>query len=136
MGMFDRDKNFGEVFKPGDRFILTSLVYEGEIQTVNGAAEKSRAGIVLRNEGGDKTPEKYSMLGKGFAEQARRAQRTEFPCVVEYVKIPLSNDKEVKRLEPVAVDPGEWFNGNDGPPLSTEMVAAGVASGVNEDASF
>jgi hypothetical protein len=135
MGMFDRDKNFGEHFNPGDRFILTSLAYEGEIQTVNGLAAKSRAGIV-REGAESKDPEKYSLLGKGFAEQAKRATRNEFPCVVEYVKIPLPGDKEVKRFEPVDVSPGDFFEGNHGPPVNIGEAAAGTPAVANEDAGF
>jgi hypothetical protein len=132
MGMFDRDKNFGEHFKPGDRFILTSLRYVGEIETVHKGAQKSIAGIVTR---GTETPEKYSLLGEGFAEQAQRATRGEFPVVVEYVKVPTTGDREVKRLEPVNIEPRKWFEGDDGPPLALETVGS-TAGSSTDDATF
>jgi hypothetical protein len=131
MGLFDRDVNFGETFRPGDRFILTSLTYEGEIDTVHGKAQKSRAGIVIR--GDDESPEKYSLLGSGFAEQARNAERGDFPCVVEYVLIPLAGDREVKRLVPVDVTPRNWFEGDDGPPVTLHE---GIPAASNEDIPF
>jgi hypothetical protein len=131
MGMFDRDKNFGECFSVGDRFIITSLHYDGELTTVHGQAQKSRAGIVVRGE--SLKPEKYSLLGEGFAEQAKRAEVTDFPAVVEYVKIPTTGDKEVKRFEPIAMDPNDWFNGDDGPALILSEAAASPSS---EDVAF
>lgn len=116
MGMFDRDPNFGEKFTPGDRFILCGIKYEGEIQTVHGTAKRSTVKIVTRDET-DKKPISYTALGDGFALQAQRVATGDLPAVVEYVKIPIGNDREVKRFEPVGIGPQEWFDGNDGPAL-------------------
>jgi len=77
------------------------------------------------------------MLGDGFAEQAKRAERGDFPCVVEYVKVPTGNgDREVKRLERVEVDPKAWYEGDDGPPLDLATVAASSTSGSGDDTPF
>lgn len=114
MGMFDKQPNFGEKFNVGDRFVLLSAHYDGEITTKHGKAEKSTFAIATRE-----TPERveYSALGVGFGRQARAAVQGDFPVVVEYISVPTGNEgNSVKLLAPVAVDPRAFLDGEDGPP--------------------
>lgn len=113
MGMFDKEENFGEAFKEGDRFILNAAEYIGQIQTREGAAEKSIFTVITREH---PDPVRYSVLGVGFANQAKRAEPGDFPQVVEYITQPTgSGDNRVKLVAPVRVSPEDFLNGNDGP---------------------
>lgn len=123
MGMFDREPNFGETFKEGDRFVLTAAEYMGKISTREGPAEKSSFTIVSRAHPTEAI--RYSVLGVGFANQAKRAKDDDFPQVVEYITVPTgTGDNRVKVLAPVNVDPREFLDGNDGPPLDDQTVEA------------
>ena len=113
MGMFDREPNFGEAFSVGARFIITAAEYVGKISTREGPAEKSSFTIITRS---DRQPTRYSVLGVGFANQAKRSEPDDFPAVVEYVtEATGQGDNRVKLLAPVMVSPDEFLNGNDGP---------------------
>lgn len=126
MGMYDREPNFGEHFNPGDRFVITDAEYVGTITTREGPAEKSIFELVTR---ADQKRVKYSVLGKGFARQARQASRGDFPHVAEYIKIPTGQgNNEVKLLVKVDVDPRAWLEGDDGP-----AIAEILPQGGNED---
>jgi hypothetical protein len=116
MGMFDREPNFGEAFKEGDRFVLTSAEYIGKIHTREGVAEKSSFTIVSKEHPQEEV--RYSVLGIGFANQAKRAEGDDFPRVVEYITLPTgTGDNRVKLVAPVNVDPRAFLEGNNGPPL-------------------
>lgn len=129
MGFFDRDPNFGEKFKKGDRFIVTKAEDGGQISTVHGTAERCYLTVVTR----DKQEEvRYQALGMGLAEQARKAESKDFPCVVELQEVPTGKgDNVVKKLAPVLVDPREFLNGNDGPPAVETSTPSG-----SKDLSF
>src|ERR1700728_2594699 len=112
MGMFDREPNFGETFKEGDRFVLDAAEYMGKIQTREGPAEKSSFTIRTQE---NPEPVRYSVLGVGFANQAKRADAEDFPQVVEFVTEPTgSGDNRVKLVAPVRVEPDEFLSGNNG----------------------
>jgi hypothetical protein len=131
MGMYDREPLFGEEFNVGDRFVVTDARYVGKIKTTYGEAEKSIFTIVSRKE--PKKKISYSVLGEGFARQARQAERGDFPHVAEYVKIPTgTGGNEVKLLVKVDVQPRAFIDGDDGPELDTTdlEMRAGAASGV------
>jgi hypothetical protein len=110
MGMFERPENFGENFSVGDVFILMDARYDGDITTSFGPAKKSTFTIMRR---GDESGHQYTALGDGFAEQSRSVAPGDLPCVVEYTKVPLQGDKEVKRLEKLEISPEDWFKGQE-----------------------
>lgn len=115
MGMYDKLANFGEVFKPGDRFVITGAEYVGNISTRFGDASKSIFTLVTREHPDVK--KQYSVLGEGFARQAQNASAADFPHVAEYTTIPSrEGQSNLKLLAPVAMDPRDWINGDDGPP--------------------
>lgn len=128
MGMFDKEPNFGETFKEGDRFVLTAAEYVGTIQTREGLAEKSSFTIVSRAHPDEAI--RYSVLGVGFANQAKRAKESDFPQVVEFItEATGTGDNRVKLLAPVNVEPRDFLNGNDGPTLdatATQRVKKGA----------
>jgi hypothetical protein len=115
MSMFDNDVNFEDHFEVGDRFVLTNIRYEGKITTKFGEAERTTMTIVTRD--GYPKQEKFSALGVGFANMAKRAERKDFPVVVEYIVVDLPNNKTLKRLALVEVTPAAWKDGDDGPPI-------------------
>jgi hypothetical protein len=116
MGMFDREPNFGEIFKEGDRFVLDAAEYIGKISTKEGPADKSS--FTIRTQAKPE-PTRYSVLGVGFANQARRAEPGDFPQVVEFTTQPTaSGDNRVKLVQPVNISPEEFLAGNNGPPLT------------------
>lgn len=116
MGMFDKEPNFGEAFSEGDRFVLVAAEYVGTINTREGPAEKSSFTIVSRAHPNERI--RYSVLGVGFANQAKRARSSDFPQVVEFItEVTGTGENRVKLVAPVNVDPREFLNGNDGPPL-------------------
>lgn len=97
MGMFDRDDNFEENYRVGDVFTLVSLEYVGKIRTKYGEAEQSLAKILVDGE-----PKTFSLLGIGFAGQARRAEPSDFPREVKYIREPTGDgSNEVKLFAPV-----------------------------------
>lgn len=123
MGMDDREPNFGEVFSEGSRFILMGAEYVGTINTRYGDAEKSLLDIVSR-EHPDKRV-KYTTLGVGIANQARRSEPSDFPRVVELVAIPTgTGGNRVKRLVKVDVEPRDFLDGDDGPAIDALDLAA------------
>ena len=136
MGLYDREPNFEEQFKPGDRMVLTGLQYVGTVNTKHGPAEKVFIDVVTRetypNSSGRVV--RYSALGVGFAALAKRATRGDFPHVAEFVRVPLPGGKEVKRFAPVEITPAEWVKGDDGPPLPIEALGAGDANVTATDA--
>jgi hypothetical protein len=117
--MYDKDLNFGEHFSDGDRFVVLAASYDGEIRTSYGLAKKTTFTIATRDK-----PERtrYMALGAGFAAQAMRAEPSDFPHVAELVREKRGDDREVKLLVPVSVEPAEFMQGNDGPP-TPESVA-------------
>jgi hypothetical protein len=134
MGMYDKDPNFGETFTEGDRFVVLGAEYVGTIRTARGEAEKSIFTIVSRLHPDRKV--RYSALGKGFASQARRAERSDFPHVAEYTRVP-SGENEVKLLAKVDVDPRAFIDGDDGPELRPiEPLAAVGADDSPDDVGF
>lgn len=123
MGMDDREPNFGETFNEGARFILMGAEYVGTINTRYGDAEKSLLDIVSREHPDRRV--KYTTLGVGIANQARRSERSDFPRVVELVAIPTgTGGNRVKRLVKVDVEPRAFLDGDDGPPVDTLDFAA------------
>lgn len=123
MGMFDREPNFGETFTEGDRFVLMGAEYMGKISTREGPAEKSSFTIVSRAHPTEQI--RYSVLGVGFANQAKRAKADDFPQVVEFItEATGTGDNRVKLVAPVNVDPRAFLDGEDGPPLDKETVKA------------
>lgn len=115
MGMFDKEANFGEAFKEGDRFILDNAEYMGKIQTREGPAEKCSFTIRTREH---PEPVRYSVLGVGFANQAKRSDPDDFPQVVEFITEPTgTGDNRVKLVTPVRVSPDDYLAGDDGPRL-------------------
>lgn len=124
MGMYDREPNFEDSFKEGDRFVLTGAEYAGTIQTREGPAEKAVFVIVSREHPDVKR--RYSALGVGFANQAKRAEPSDFPHVAQYVRVPTGQgDNKVKLLAKVDVNPRDFINGEDGPPLDESADPAG-----------
>jgi hypothetical protein len=123
MGMYDKEPNFGETFKEGDRFVILGAEYVGSISTREGPAEKSIFTIVSREHPSSKV--RYSVLGIGFANQAKRASRDDFPHVAEYVTVPTGRgENRVKLLARVEVEPRAFIDGDDGPPLAdTDLTA-------------
>ena len=79
---------------------------------------------------------RYSALGEGFARQAQNAERSDFPHVAEYVTVATgTGSNKVKLLARVDVDPREFINGNDGPPLSVgESLFVGEPPTTDEEA--
>ena len=131
MGMFDQDLNFGENFEPGDRFVLTGLQYVGKINTRNGEAEKSIVTVCTRES--YPKQERYSFLGIGVANMARKAEASDFPVVVEYYYQDRPDGKTLKLFARVNVTPGEFIKGNDGPPADVSLQAALNAPGGAQD---
>jgi hypothetical protein len=124
MGMFDKQPNFGETFRIGDRFVLHGARYDGPIKTVHGSAEKSTFIIATREE--PDTMTEYSALGVGFARQAKAAEASDFPVVVEYVSVATGNEgNSVKLLAPVPMDTKDFVAGDNGPPADMESVGGG-----------
>lgn len=121
MGMYDREPNFEDSFQVGSRFVLTGAEYVGSINTREGPAEKSIFTIVSRED--PQTEVRYSALGIGFANQAKRAESSDFPHVAEYTRIATGQgDNKVKLLAKVEVEPRAFLNGEDGPPLEQESL--------------
>lgn len=115
--MFDKEPNFGEAFKEGDRFVLDNAEYVGKIQTREGPAEKSSFTIRTQDH---LEPVRYSVLGIGFANQAKRASVDDFPQVVEFITEPTgSGDNRVKLVAPVRVEVEDFLAGNNGPRLDS-----------------
>jgi hypothetical protein len=128
MGMFDKEPNFGETFKEGDRFVILAAEYVGEIRTQHGKAEKSVFTIVSRDHPDRKI--RYSVLGTGFAGQARRAEASDFPMVAEFVTVPTGNDgNRVKLLAKVDVTPRAFIDGEDGPAIEPLEPTTAPAAG-------
>lgn len=120
MTMYEQDPNFEEKFKVGDRMVLTGMIYNGPISTRFGKAEKVTLLVVTRES--YPAVEKYSALGQGFANLAKRATAGDFPHVAEFIHVPLGDGKHVKRFAPVTngdgpLDPKEFIDGNDGDPI-------------------
>jgi hypothetical protein len=127
--------NFGETFTTGDRFIVTDAKDGGAIKTVHGEAQRGLFQIVSRNHPDKKVL--YQALGEGLAEQARKAEPGDFPCVMELVAIPTGKgDNKIKRLILIDVAPRAFIDGDDGPALTVEdNLTAGDAVGAStEDA--
>lgn len=99
MGAFDKRKNFEDEFSEGDKFVLLGLKYEGTIKTREGDADLT----IARVRTGERQAENLGILGRGIAGQARRAERSDFPCVVEYGRVQLSEDRSMKVLAPVVI---------------------------------
>lgn len=137
MGMYDREPNFEETFTEGDRFVLLDAQYVGTINTREGPAEKVLFTIVSREHPDVKR--KYSALGVGFANQAKRAERGDFPHVAEFARVPTGQgENRVKLLAKVDVQPRAFIDGDNGPPLpETDLLAAsGQASQSEEGLGF
>jgi hypothetical protein len=137
MGMYDKAPNFEETFNVGDRFVMLGAEYVGSIPTRYGAAEKSVLTIVSREHPDRKI--RYSALGQGFARQAQNAERSDFPHVAEYVVVATgTSNNKVKLLARVDVDPREFIDGNDGPPLldEGESLFTGEAPTVDKGAAI
>lgn len=141
--MYDREPNFEDSFKVGDRLVLTDAQFIGTINTRFGAAEKSLLTVVTR----DSYPTRvtYSALGAGFANLARRATRADFPHVAEYILVDLGDGKAVKRFAPVYADgsdellsPRAWVEGDDGRPVDAGAFAptGGGTSATPDDIPF
>ena len=116
MGMYDKTPNFGEVFKPGDRFVVMGAQFIGQISTWFGDASKSIFTLITREHPDRRV--QYAVLGEGFARQAQNATPSDFPHVAEYVTVPTGKQGQsnVKLLAPVAMDPRAFIDGDDGPP--------------------
>lgn len=118
MGMYDREENFEEKFKVGDRVVLTAMRHIGAINTRFGPAEKVLITVVTRKSYPSATT--YSAIGQGFAAQAQASTPADFPHVAEYVRVRLPSGNEVKRFMPVPGLPAgkegcaAWVKGNDG----------------------
>lgn len=133
MSLFDREPNFEEHFKVGDRFVLMNLTFSGTIQTRVGKAERSVLTAVTR----DSYPRQiaYSVLGVGFRAMAEQATESDFPVVVEYVRVPLAGGKEVKRLARVMngetpLTPMDYVhNSVDGDPIDLSQFQSSADSG-------
>src|SRR5271157_3086906 len=109
MGMSDKEPNFEETFTEGDRFVILGMEYVGKIHTREGDAEKCLIQLVSREHPTRKV--KYSALGVGLSNQAKRAERSDFPHVAEFVRIPTGQgDNKVKLLAKVDVDPREFLD--------------------------
>lgn len=124
MSMYTTDPNFEETFSVGDQFVITGLEYNGKINTRFGEAEKVTVFLVTR----DSYPDvlKYSALGAGFANLARRASPGDFPHVAQFIVVPLPQGRQVKRFAPVLLDgkplgPKEWVDGMDGDPVDVDQ---------------
>lgn len=131
MGMYDREPNFEETFTEGDRFVVLNAEYVGTINTREGPAEKVILEIVSRMEPTKRI--KYSALGVGLANQAKRASRSDFPHVAEFVRVPTgTGDNKVKLLAKVDVEPRAFIDGDDGPPIQVQAdLLSGSGSGGN-----
>jgi hypothetical protein len=127
MGMYDKEPNFGETFAEGDRFVLLGAEYVGTIKTKFGSAEKSIFTIVSRDHPSVKR--QYAVLGDGFAGQARRSERADFPHVAEYTSVPTASGNRVKLLARVDVDPLAFIDGDDGPALTPVLTPEAVEEG-------
>lgn len=99
MGMFDKRQNFEDYFKEGDKVILINAKYQGKIKTREGDADLS----LLRVRVGPGKAETLGILGAGIASQVRDAEPGDFPCVVEFGRVSLSGDRQMKVLAPVAI---------------------------------
>lgn len=142
MSMYDREPNFEDTFKVGDRMVLMDAVFVGTINTRFGAAEKSLLTVVTRESYPNRNT--YSALGAGFANLSRRASRADFPHVAEYILVALGGDKTVKRFAPVMddtggqLDPKAWVGGDDGVPVDADQFAptGGGSSAGQDDIPF
>lgn len=135
MGMYDKEPNFEETFTEGDRFVLLDAQYVGTINTREGPAEKSLFTIVSREHPTIKR--KYSALGVGFANQAKRAEKGDFPHVAQFTRVPTGQgDNKVKLLAKVEVDPRAFIDGEDGPELPDTDLLAATGQAREEDVGF
>lgn len=142
--LFEREPNFEEKFKVGDRFVLMGLRYTGSIATSNGSAHRSLVTAITR----ESYPKRitYSALGVGFKNMAERATPSDFPVVVEYIRVPLPGNRDVKRFAPVTweeepLTPADFVkNGIDGDPIDMEEFAsptgADMSSASGDDPGF
>lgn len=131
MSMFDREPNFEDTFKVGDRFVVTSLKYMGTINTRFGPAHRSTITIVTRD--GYPRRSTYSVIGVGFKNLAERSSVTDFPVVVEFITVELPNNRSVKRIAPVTLngeklDPRTFVNGEDGDPIDMGEFAPNITA--------
>lgn len=138
MGMYDQEPTFEDHFQPGDRMVLMGLEYVGTITTRFGDAQKVRVSVITRESYPNRLV--FSALGAGFANLAQRASAQDFPHVVQYVRVPLADGKDVKRFVRVDVSPADWKDGDDGPAidlagLAPEPVAPGIG-GSTESPGF
>lgn len=121
MGMYDREPNFEENFDVGDRMVVVGMEYVGTINTRFGEAHKTLVTLVTRDSYPKRTT--YSVIGAGFANLARRAERSDFPHVAEYVRIQLDERRDVKRFARVDVAPRAFVEGDDGPPVDVDALS-------------
>lgn len=136
MGMYEREPNFEDTFEVGDRMVVMAMEYVGTINTRFGAAHKTLVTVVTRESYPKRTT--YSVIGAGFANLARRAERSDFPHVAEYVRVALDARRDVKRFALVDVDPRAFIEGDDGPPVDVDGLAPQRGSGneVQEEIPF
>lgn len=134
--MYDQEPNFEESFGVGDRMVLMGLQYVGSINTRYGNAEKTLITVVTRESYPSRKT--YSALGAGFANMARRAERGDFPHVAEYITVDLGGGKAVKRFARVEVDPKEWIDGEDGPPVDVDALtpSRGASEATDDEIPF
>lgn len=132
--LFEREPNFEDHFKVGDRFVLMGLQYMGPMRTKMGLAERSVVTAITR----ESYPARLSLsvIGVGFKNMAERATVGDFPVVVEYIRVPLSGGREVKRLAPVTKDgepltPGDWKNGENGDPVNIDQFVSPSATTIS-----
>lgn len=116
MGMYDREPNFEDDFRRGDRFVLMGLDYVGEISTSKGPAQKVLVKLITRESYPNTLT--YSALGVGLAAMAQKAEPSDFPHVVEFIRSRRPSGNEVKLFARVDVTPADWRQGDDGPPLN------------------
>lgn len=131
MGMYDNDANFEDNFSVGDRLVLMGMTYEGKISTRFGQADKTTIFAVTR----ESYPKsvRLSALGVGFANMARRAERSDFPHVAEYIIVDLPNGNTLKRFARVDVTPRDWNQGEDGPAIDPTDYAPTASTSGNGD---
>lgn len=135
--MFDREPNFEDTFKVGDRFVLMNLQYTGTIRTRMGEAHRSIITAVTRDSYPGQTA--YSVIGVGFRNMAERSVPADFPVVVEYVRVSLPGGKDVKRLARVMngelpLTPADFIHAKiDGDPIDMAQFDSSVGESAPSD---
>lgn len=90
MGMFDKDKEIGRqlhtVFNFGDEFILFGVKDGGEVRTEIGDAKKTVLEVARKDDPQERF--EVSTLASAIAAKAAEAEASDFPAVVQLLKVP------------------------------------------------